>query len=312
MLAACATPAASAGAAAAGPDAERAASPAGAAGVYGGGAVRDYLQFVSLRVTPKGRFTARATLVTKCAPRFGDALTESVAVRDQAVSSRGRYSATTAFSDDIERGVPDVGGLPAEGPIVFSARLHEAAGGSAGARDGRASGFIRVRTTYVDPGSGEELARCDTGRIRWVARRPGLQAGAGTVPGLARGRALRGTTGQGEPFLMRTAAGGGSVRRAGLTVRVGCVSAVGLSLDVVAHRVRIRRGRFGARDTFRRTFTYPDGREVVERYAWRLRGRFGERGARGTFRMRGVVTRVADGRRIGSCSTGSVAWRAVP
>lgn len=296
-----------------GPAAE-AAAPAGAAGLYGGGAVRDYLQFVSLRVTPGNRFTARATLVTKCAPRFGDALTESVSVRDQALSSGGRYSATNSFSDDIERGVPDVGGLRAEGTIAFSVRVHRATGAGAG-RDGRASGFVRVRTKYVDPDSGEELARCDTGRIRWVARRPGERAGAGAAPGssvLARGGALRGTTGQGEPFLMRTAADGRSVRRAGLTVRVGCVSAVGLALDVVAHQVPIRRGRFGARDTFRRTFTYPDGREVVERYAWRLRGRFGQRGARGTFRMRGVVTRVSDGRRISSCSMDPVRWRAVP
>lgn len=296
------------------------AAAGGVSGLYGGGAVRDYVQFVSLRVTPGNRFTARATLVTKCAPRFGDALTESVSVRDQALSPGGRYSATNSFTDDIERGVPDVGGLHAEGTIVFSVRVHREAGAAeagaaATAGDGRASGFVRVRTTYVDPDTGKELARCDTGRIRWVARRPGERAGAGAVPGssvLARGGALRGTTGQGEPFLMRTAAEGRAVGRAGLTVRVGCVSAVGLSLDVVAHRVPIRRGRFGARDTFRRRFTYPDGREVVERYAWRLRGRFGQRGARGTFRMRGVVTRVSDGRRISSCDIGTVRWRAVP
>jgi hypothetical protein len=229
-------------------------------------------------------------------------------VRNRTLSSSGRYTATTSFTDDVERGVPTVGGLRAEGTITFSVRVPGVQASATG--DGRAAGSVRVRTVYTDPKSGEELARCDTGRIRWMARSPGGTAGAGTAR--VAGGVLRGTTAQGEPFLMRTAENGRSARRAGLTVRVGCVSAVGLPLDIVAHRVRIRRGRFGAQDDFRRTFTYPDGTEVVERYSWTLRGRFGAHGARGSFRIRGVLRRRSDGERIGSCSTGPVAWRAVP
>jgi hypothetical protein len=281
------------------------AAPAGAlapgrSGFYGGGAVRDYLQFVSVRVLAGGGFSAHATLVTKCSPRFGDSLTESVSVPNGRLSELGRYGATTQFSDDIDPGVPGVGGLRAEGTITFSVRV---------LRGGVARGVARVRTTYIDPATGEELARCDTGRIGWAARRPPGSAGEGRSaprPGVQRG-----VTGQDEPFLMRVASEGRRVRRAGLTVQVECPSATGLPLDVVAHGLRVRRGRFGATDDFRRDFTDPDGTRVVERYSWELRGRFGRSGARGSFRLRGAVTRRSDGARVGSCDTGAVAWRSV-
>jgi hypothetical protein len=152
------------------------------------------------------------------------------------------------------------------------------------------------------------VSRCDTGRIPWAARRPALDAGTGR-PALQPGT-HRGTTDQDEPFMIRVARDGRLVRRAGMTVGVGRPSGIGLPLDVVAHRVRVRRGRFGAADEFRRPFTYPDGNQVVEQYSWQLRGRFGRRGARGTFELHGVVHRRSDGERIGSCDTGQGAWHA--
>jgi hypothetical protein len=276
-----------------------AALPPGRSGLYGGGAVRDYLQFVSLRVLPDGRLSADATLVTKCAPRFGDALTESVSIRNVRLSDDGRYSATSSFTDELEPGVPTVGGLRAEGTIDYSVRV---------LAGGQARGLVRVRTIYTDPGSGAEISRCDTGGIPWVARRPAPDAGSGRPA--PRPRVYRGTTGQDEPFLMRVTRRGRVVHRAGMTVRVGCPSGIGLPLDVVAHRLRVRRGRFGATDEFERAFTYPDGAEVVERYSWKLRGRFGRSGARGTFELQGDVRRKTDGQSIGSCRTGAIAWRA--
>jgi len=276
-----------------------ASAPAGRTGLYGGGAVGDYLQFVSVRVLPGGRFSAHATLVTKCAPRFGDTLTESVSVRAARLSSDGAYSATTSFSDELEPGLPDVGGLRAEGTIAFSVRV---------LKGGIARGVVRVRSTYTDPATGAEVTRCDTGRIRWSARRPPGSAGAGKPA--RRGGTQRGTTDQAEPFLMRVTRKGGFVQRAGMTVRIGCPSGLGLPLDVVAHRVRVRRGRFGATDDFKRLFTYPDGTRVAEHYSWELRGRLGRGGARGSFQMHGVVRRESDGETVDSCDTGPVAWRA--
>ena len=273
--------------------------PPGRSGLYGGGAVRDYLQFVSVRVLPGGRFTAHATLVTSCAPRFGDALTESVSVRNARLSDDGGYSATTSFSDELEPGVPTVGGLRAAGTIDFSVRV---------LAGGRARGAVRVRSTYTDPSTGAEVSRCDTGRIPWALRRPAPDAGSGRAA--PRPRTYFGTTGQDEPFLMRIARSRRLVQRAGMTVRVGCPSGIGLPLDVVAHLVRIRHGRFGAIDEFERRYTYPDGSQVVERYSWKLRGRFGRGGARGSFELHGDVHRRSDGERIGSCDTGALRWRA--
>lgn len=277
-----------------------AALPAGRSGAYGGGAVRDYLQFVSAQVRPDGRFTARATLVTECAPRYGDSLTESVSVRDAELSADGRYAATTSFAHQLGRGVPTVGGLRAEGTIRFSMRV---------LAGGRAAGSVRVRTAYTDPRTGRELARCDTGRIAWAARRPSRYAGEGRAA--AQAGTHRGTTAQAEPFLMRVTDRGRLVRRAGLIVKVDCPSAAGVALDVVAHRMRVRRGRFGGAGEFTRAFRRPDGTRLTERYHWIMRGRFGRHGARGDFELRGVVRRARDGERIGSCRTGTLAWRAV-
>lgn len=277
-----------------------AALPPGRSGLYGGGAIRDYVHFVSVRVVPGGDFRASALLVTKCSPRFGDSLTESISVSNGRLSERGSYSETTTFSDELEPGIPTVGGLRAEGTIEFSVRLR---------RGGVAAGVVRVRTTYSDPRTGAELSRCDTGSIRWEARRPAPDAGSGR-PRLQPGT-HRGTTSQDEPFVMRVTRQGRLVRRAGMTVDVGCPSGVGLPLDVVAHRVPVRRGRFGAGGDFRRPFTYPDGTEVVERYSWTLRGRFGSHGVDGSFRLRGVVRRRRDGEKLGSCDTRPIAWQAV-
>jgi hypothetical protein len=142
-----------------------AAIPPGRAGLYGGGAVRDYMHFVSLRVQRDGRFSSQATLVTKCTPRFGDTLTESVSVRDQRLSSTGRFSATTTFSDVIAPGIPSVGGLRAEGTIASSIEVR---------RGGVARGVVRVMTTYSDPAPARS----------WRAATPGAFSGrhAGRPP----------------------------------------------------------------------------------------------------------------------------------
>ena len=257
------------------------------------------MQFVSLRVLPAGTLTAHATLVTKCSPRFGDQLTESISVRDVRLDSAGRYGATSSFSDRADPGVPLTGGMFVEGTITFSARV---------LAGGLARGTARVRTTYSRTEGGPVVSRCDTGPIAWSALRPPGDTGTGRStlqPGTHRG-----TTDQDEPFLMRVTDRGRLVRRAGVTARVDCPSAIGLPLDVVAQRVRVRRGRFGASGAFTRPYTNPDGEAVVERYRWEMRGRFGRRGARGTFELTGVVRRRSDGERVDSCATGEIAWRA--
>jgi hypothetical protein len=246
------------------------------------------------------RFEAHATLVTKCGPRFGDGLVETIAVTDGRLSARGAYRASASFSDDVAPGVPEIGGLHTDGTISFSARVR---------KGGVAAGTARARTSYRDPQTGAEVSRCDTGSIDWTARLPSGAVGRGEArpqPGVHLG-----TTAQGEPFLMRVVRRGRMIEQAGMTFSVSCPSAAGLPLDLVANRVPVSRdGSFDATGTFRRGFTLSDGTAVLESYAWRLRGRFGRRGATGSFRVSGVVRRRSDGTRIGRCGTGRNRWRA--
>jgi hypothetical protein len=284
-------------------------TPAGAGlvpGLYGGGALREFVHFVSLRVGRDGHtFDASATLVTSCGPRFGDGLTESIEVDGGDLSDAGRYSASTPFDDRVDPGVPGIGELQAAGSADLT--VHVLPGGTA-------SGTARVRTVYRDPATGAEVSRCDTGIVRWrtlVPARSGVPARGG-----ARGRrtprpgVLLGTTAQGAPFLMNVARGR-EVQRAGMTFTVSCPSTNGLPLDVVAQAVRISaNGRFEESGGFQRSFTLPDGTAVREAYTWELGGRFGAEGAAGTFRVSGVVRRASDNARIGGCDTGRNGWRA--
>jgi|SRR5215211_1278369 len=271
------------------------------AGLYGGGAFRDFVHFVSFRLgRSRTRFEARATLVTKCGPRFGDGLVETIAVTDGHLSARGAYRASASFSDQVAPGVPEIGGLHTDGTIDFSARVQSG---------GVAVGTARARTVYRDPQTGADVSRCDTGSIGWTARLPSSGVGRGTSrpqPGVHLG-----TTAQGGPFLMSVVRRGRLIARAGMTFLVSCPSAVGLPTDLVANRVPVSRdGSFDATGTFRRGFTLDDGTAVLESYAWRLRGHFGHRGATGSFQVSGVVRRRSDGTRIGSCGTGRNRWRA--
>jgi hypothetical protein len=251
-------------------------------GVYGGGALRDHVHFVSFRLSRSRRsFDAHATLVTSCAPRFRDGLTEAIAIEGGSLSGGGRYSGSTPFADLVDAGVPDIGGLRAEGTADLS--LHVRAGGTA-------TGTARVRTVYRDPATGAEVSRCDTGAIRWVARVPMRRAGRGRPrpqPGVHFG-----TTAQGAPFLMKVARRGRSIQRAGMTFTVSCPSANRLPLEIVAQRLPVSaEGRFQEAGTFERSFTLADGTPVRESYAWALSGRLGVEGAAGSFRVSGVVRR---------------------
>lgn len=265
--------------------------------VYGGGAFGRYVQFVSVRLDPSGaRADQFATLTTRCG-RFGAPLFDNVRLTNLPVAG-GRFAGLSRFSETIPVGIPKIGGLARTGTITARSRL--------GSR-GRVTGVIRVQFTLIDPASGDRRASCDTGAIRWTGRVPPARAGRGR-PRAPRATSYRGLTVQEQPFVLRTARRGHSVDRAGMTMVVACPSTQGRPLDLVASRMRISHGRFGARRGFRRSFTSPLFGPVRESYSWRLRGRFGSRGAAGTWRVRGVVRRVADNLRVGQCDTGPNRW----
>ena len=268
--------------------------------LYGGGAFGRYVQFVSVRLDPSGaRADQFATLTTRCG-RFRAPLFDNVRLTNLRVTN-GRFSGLSKFSESVPAGIPEIGGLARTGTIGATSRL---------GTDGRASGIIRVRFTLLDPRSGAQRASCDTRSVRWSARIPTAGAGAGK-PRARRGSSYRGLTAQGQPLLLRTARRRRAVDRAGMTFVVACESTQGRPLDLVAVRMRIRRGRFGTRRTFKRDYVSPRFGPVRETYSWRLRGRFGSRGVAGTWRVRGVVRRTADQLKVGDCDTGPNRWNAV-
>lgn len=270
-------------------------------GLYGGGALREFVHFVSLRIGRGGRsFDARATLVTNCAPRFGDGLTESIEVDGGSLSGDGRYSASTPFDDLVDAGVPDIGGLRAVGTADLTVQVRPG---------GTASGTARVRTVYRDPATGTKVSSCDTGAIPWVTRLPARGAAGGRSR--ARPGVLFGATAQGAPFLMKVARRGRAIQRAGMTFTVSCPSTNELPLELVAQHVRVSaNGRFEDGGSFERSFTLADGTAVREVYTWALAGRFGAEGAAGSFRVSGVVRRASDDVRLSACDTGRNPWRA--
>jgi hypothetical protein len=271
------------------------------AGLHGGGHFGRFVHFVSVRLDrSRTSFTAAAALVTDCSPGLGGNLLETLTVDPTPLGSGGRFAGDATFTESLPSGIPGIGGLVRTVTVDFTIQIE--------AR-GRAAGAARVRASYRSAQTGAAAGSCDTGTIPWRARIAPAHAGRGRSRPAA-GAEYLGTTRQAQPFLLRSSIDGRSVARAGMTFLVRCPSALGGPLDVVAGEMPVLRGgRFGASGSFRRDFTLPDGARVLELYRWRLRGRFGSRGASGTWRVSATVRR-PNGERVSSCSTGANRWRA--
>ena len=272
-------------------------------GLYQGGGTGRYVNFVSLQLNRPGTHAEqRATLTARCQ---GDPAIRTV--RDyvrlsQIAVTEGRARGSGVLQGQIPAGVPGTGGLSRRGEVRF--RIRVGAGG-------RADGTIRSRFTLTDPATGSKRARCDSATVRWSARIAGSRAGGGK-PAPAPGAEYFGNTAQRQPFLLVVARGGRSVRPAGMTFRAACPSLRGLPLDLASKRkLRIRRGRFGARGSLTRHFASEELGPVTERYTWRLAGRFGADDVAGSWRVTGVVRRDFDGAEVATCTTGRNRWRAV-
>ena len=168
---------------------------------------------------------------------------------------------------------------------------------------GLARGTVRVRDHLLAARDRRRRYRAATpGPIPWTARRPAADAGRRHGRAPARNTPRHDRPGRAVSHARDRRRRARSPRRAHR--RVDCRSAVGLPLDVVAHRVRVRHGRFGAAGQLRaavhRSARHAGGRAL----RWELRGRFGEPRARGTFELDGVVRRRSDGKRMGSCGDG--------
>jgi len=270
-------------------------------GLYAGGAFDRFVQFVAVDFDPGGGSTEeRATLLATCDGPVRFVLDNVSLIR--LTARRGRFSGSLPVTERrIPPGLPGLGGLTRTGTVDFGTRV------TAG---GRAGGTIRSRFTLRDD-AGVVFAACDTGTVRWSGHISSPAAGRGR-PRPRRG-GYYGTTAQRQPFLLQVIDGGRMVRPAGMSFKAGCPSLVAGPLDLAA-TVRMpifRGGRFGADGTFRRPFASERFGPTTESYRWRLRGRFGARGAAGTWRVDGVARRDSDGKRIDTCTTGRNRWHAL-
>ena len=270
-------------------------------GLYAGGAFDRFVQFVAVDFKPgSGRAEERGSLVATCDGPVRSVL-DNIRLSRLTVN-RGRFSGSLPVTQRrIPPGLPGLGGLTRTGTVDFDTRV---------AAGGRAAGTLRSRFTLRDD-AGTVFAACDTGTLRWSGRISSPAAGRGR-PRPRRG-GYYGTTAQRQPFLLRVIAGGRAVRPAGMTFKAGCPSLAAGPIDL-ASTVRmpiLARGRFGASGSFRRRFTSERFGRTTESYRWRLRGRFGARGAAGAWRVDGVARRNSDGKRVDTCTTGRNRWRAV-
>ena len=270
-------------------------------GLYAGGAFDRFVQFVSVDFDPRsGRAEERASLLATCDGPVRSVLDNVRLIRLTAQS--GRFSGSLPVAQRrIPPGLPGLGGLTRTGTVDFDTQVQAG---------GRAVGTIRSRFTLRDD-SGTVFAACETGTVRWSGRIAPPAAKRGR-PRPRRG-GYYGRTAQRQPFLLQVLAGGRAVRPAGMTFEAGCPSLAAGPLDLAA-TVRMPifgRGRFGADGSFRRNFTSQRFGPITESYRWRLRGRFGARGAAGTWRVDGVARRDSDGKRVDTCTTGRNGWRAL-
>lgn len=270
-------------------------------GRYAGGAFDRFVQFVSVDLDgATGRAEERGSLVATCDGPIRSVLDNVTLVRLPA--RRGRFSGALPVAERrIPPGLPGLGGLTRTGTVDFRTRVEAG---------GRAGGTIRSRFTLRDD-AGTVFAACDTGTVRWSGRISSPVAGQGRPQ--PREGGYYGTTAQRQPFLLQVLAGGRAVRPAGMTFEAGCPSLAAGPLDL-ASTVRMpifERGRFGADGSFRRKFASDRFGPTTESYRWRLRGRFGSRGATGAWRVDGVARRDSDGKRVDACTTGPNRWRAL-
>ena len=159
----------------------------------------------------------------------------------------------------------------------------------------RASGTIDATIAIVEQASGNTVATCRTGSVRWSATR-------------SPGRVFAGSTSQEHPVVVRVDA----KRRAVTNLLFGWESGtckpddVFLSVDEDFGDFPLGRGHFG--EAFNTAFDPGDGGQG--KVAYDITGRVARTRASGTFRV-GVTETDPAGTVTRACDSGSVSWEAV-
>lgn len=289
LLLGLAAPAAAAGAA----PAEREPGP------YHGGALPETGPVLAyLNVAEDGRrFEALITLRAECED-FAVPVQARISVPDARLDADGEATVTRR----IEGSASGPDGRPAreEGESTVTVRV---------GRDGRASGTVRLASTFFDAEDESEVASCDTGTVAFRARQVrGVPRGRARVPREATD--LVGVAGV-QPLVARTTAEG-DLDGIAFVYRSSCQprsDGRGARRIIFLPEFRVKSdGTFRVRAS--QQLLLPDGEEAVR---IDLRGRFGPRGTvRARLRLRGVLEREGDEAPGKSCDTGSMRVRMLP
>ena len=159
----------------------------------------------------------------------------------------------------------------------------------------RASGTLVAVIRVVDQASGDTVANCTTGSVRWSATR-------------APGRVYAGSTAQDDPIVVRLDAKRRKVADLLFSWQSGTCKpdSVFLSVNESFSDFPLASGRFG--DAFNMTFKPDEGGDG--KVAYDITGRVARTRASGTFRVNLTETDAA-GTVTTACDSGSVSWSAV-
>jgi hypothetical protein len=217
-------------------------------------------------------------------------LQATVAFTDRALDGDG----TATFTKPVTDRATGPGGRPARENGEASVMLEVAP-------DGRASGVMRLRSTFTDLETGEQVAACDTGAVAFdvVAVRP--SAGEGRARRPRRGGTYLGVAGGGP--LVADVRRNGTIDRMAFLYSSPCLRRAGLAAQRIVFVPRITPGRKGAfRVRGTQQLFVGDGRS--ENVVFRMTGRYGrDGGLRGTVRVEGELG--GD-----TCDTLELKWRA--
>jgi hypothetical protein len=201
-------------------------------------------------------------------------------------------AADGSFSGEVPHADEGPGGRQ-EGTWSFSGRLREG---------DPASGVARlVFTLTLESG---ESRRCDTGKLRWVARDPGSRPGVGDAK---RRATYYGLTQQKRPIVFRLDSKGTGIASVAAGYEFGAgrcsASAGGTALPVELSKLKVTRRRFKSTQTM--SFA-TDSRTV--KLTVSIAARFGR--ARVTGSLRVVQDVIENGTRVERCETGGLKWQA--
>jgi hypothetical protein len=190
-------------------------------------------------------------------------------------NARGRFSGRQAFASSA-------GDLTGHVTVEVAGRV----------KGNAASGTLHASVSLVDD-SGNVQNACDSGTIRWTAKR-------------APGRIYGGATSQDAPMVLRLNRAGRNVSDLMTGWGARCVPDGAMSIGDRLTDFPIKNHRFG--DAFSRDYSLDDGSKRT--FAYKIAGKLARTKASGSLRVK-VTQTDPTGAQTLSCDSGTVTWKAL-